>query len=120
MSVYTFTDVSGIIWRYKLNGGYASIGNGGDNTTGGNATNLGTSISGGIVIPSTIGGYTVTDINQFAFFTCSNITSVTIPSSVTNIGAYAFRGCNNTNFKSVMIPDSVRTATRAATSLPNA
>ena len=34
-------------------------------------------------------------INAYAFAECTNITSVTIPASVTSIGAYAFYNCTN-------------------------
>lgn len=63
------------------------------------------SISGDITIPSTLGGYPVTSINNHAFQYCSRLTSVTIPDGVTGIGIYAFEHCNR--LASVMIPDSV-------------
>jgi YD repeat-containing protein len=43
-----------------------------------------------IVLPSTL-----TNIGVFAFFRCAGLASVTIPNSVINIGAYAFRGCTS-------------------------
>lgn len=63
------------------------------------------SISGAFVIPSTIGGYPVTAIDIEVFYYCQNLTSVTIPDSVTSIGGYAFYGC--TGLTSITIPDSV-------------
>ena len=47
-----------------------------------------------VVIPSKINGVTVTTIGTDAFLGL-NITSVTIPDSVTEIGANAFAGCTN-------------------------
>lgn len=47
-----------------------------------------------VVIPSKINGVTVTTIGTDAFLGL-NITSVTIPASVTEIGANAFAGCTN-------------------------
>jgi hypothetical protein len=47
----------------------------------------------------------VTKINEGAFQWCTNLTSVTIPGSVTNIGDQAFLGSGLTN---VVIPDSVK------------
>lgn len=32
--------------------------------------------------------------NSYAFYNCSGLTSITIPFSVTRIGAYAFGGCS--------------------------
>lgn len=53
--------------------------------------------SGDIVIPSTIsykdGTYSVTEIEEMAFFCCRGLTSITIPNSVTSIGNEAFSNC---------------------------
>ena len=68
-------------------------------------TDVNTSISGDITIPATLGGYSVTTIGYEAFDSCNNLTSVTIPDSVTYIVNLAFSNC--TSLKSVTIPDSV-------------
>ena len=47
-----------------------------------------------ITIPSTLGGYPVTAIGDYAFFFDERLISVTIPDSVTNIGQEAFSGCD--------------------------
>ena len=48
---------------------------------------------GDIVIPSKIGGYTVTAIGAEAFLWNSyEVTSITLPNTVTKIGGYAFNG----------------------------
>ena len=50
-------------------------------------------------------GNGVTNIGDFAFKGCSNLTSVTIPNSVKSIGEYAFWGCSG--LTSITIPNSV-------------
>ena len=63
------------------------------------------SSGGEVVIPAEIGGVAVEHIGADAFRS-NNLTSVTIPDSVTSIGDYAF--CSN-NLTLVTIPDSVTT-----------
>ena len=58
-----------------------------------------------VVIPSTLGGYPVTSIGDYAFEGCTGLTSITIPDNVTSIENSAFKGC--TGLTSIMIPDSV-------------
>lgn len=47
----------------------------------------------------------ITSIGDWVFSLCTELTSVTIPNSVTNIGGYAFQYC--TSLTSVSIPNSV-------------
>ena len=65
-----------------------------------------------IVIPETIEGRRVTSIGQYAFRDCTDLTSITIPSSVTEIGPEAFRGC--TVLTQLSIPSSVTAIGREA------
>ena len=55
--------------------------------------------SGDLIIPSTINingnNFNVISIDELAFWGCSNLTSITIPNSVTSIGAYAFYDCSS-------------------------
>ena len=50
----------------------------------------GVKVEGDLEIPSS-----VTSIEKYAFFGCTDLTSVTISDNVTSIGAYAFSGCRN-------------------------
>ena len=52
-------------------------------------------ISGDVIIPSMLGGYTVASISNTAFYNCSSMTSVLIPNSVTTIGDSAFYNCSS-------------------------
>ena len=65
--------------------------------------------SGEVVIPESVeyegATYSVTSIEEKAFYHCSGLTSVTIPNGVTSIGNMAFREC--TGLTSVTIPNSV-------------
>lgn len=80
-------------YTYEVSNGEATI------TAADNA------ISGDVIIPSTLGGYSVTMIDDSAFLGCKNLTSVTIPDSVISIGPHAFAW--DENITSVTIPESV-------------
>ena len=64
--------------------------------------------SGDIVIPSSFMKegvqYTVTSIGDGSFWSCSELTSITIPNSVTSIGGGAFA---HSGLTSITIPNSV-------------
>lgn len=58
-----------------------------------------------IVIPDSIDGYEMKHIGSGAFKNYTNLTSITLPNTITSIGEYAFSGC--TGLTNITIPDSV-------------
>lgn len=62
-------------------------------------------LSGDVVIPSELGGKTVTAIGEGAFFKNESITSVVIPDTVETIGIYAFADCSE--LKSITVGEKV-------------
>ena len=60
---------------------------------------------GSVVIPNTIDGYPVTSIRDSAFASCTGITAVTFPSSLTRLEEHAFFLC--TGLTKVVIPYNV-------------
>ena len=61
--------------------------------------------AGRVVIPREIGGKPVTSIAKGAFYGCTQITSIQIPNSISNVGYKAFSGCSAVT--SLSIPSSV-------------
>lgn len=76
----------------------------------------GNKVSGNLTIPTKAKDgdteYTVTTIGTFAFYGCSGLTSVIIPSSITSIDSGAFRECSG--LTSVVIPNAVTTINEGA------
>ena len=64
--------VGSVTWTYSVSNGKAII-------------TKSSAMTGDLVIPSTLGGYPVSSIGYRAFYVCSGLTSVTIPSSVMSI-----------------------------------
>ena len=77
--------VDGVSLSYSVSDGQASV----------NHATVPTDTSVVIAIPATLGGYPVTSVQPFAFGECDNLTSVTLPDSVTRIGKYAFTSCSS-------------------------
>jgi hypothetical protein len=73
---------------------------------------IGTCTDTKIVIPPIYNGKPVRNIGANAFESCTSITSVTIPDSVTAIGQYAFSGC--ASITNIIMHDSVTTISNYA------
>ena len=93
--------IDGVTWRYKVVNGNAVI----EREIPQFCAAISVSTSGELTIPSSLGGYPVTCIGEYAFYKCSKLTSVAIPNSVTNIERSAFERCGG--LTSVGIPESV-------------
>lgn len=88
-TTFTATSPSGHSLTYSVNSDGQSV----------TITGHGTSMNGGLVIPSSVQNqgttYSVTHIGTSVFSNCSGIVSVTIPESVKIINAFAFSSCNS-------------------------
>lgn len=104
-------------YDFEVDGFYYRITEWGDTFAKVNFSSLPADLGGGtgyenldnVVIPDSVTfnnkKYVVTGIDQLAFSCCTNITSVTIPNTVTEIGGRAFYFCSS--LSSITIPNSV-------------
>ena len=72
--------VNGITWTYTVSNGEASVGGGSSSSPA-----VPRKTKGAIKIPSELGGFSVTSIGNYAFSSCSQLTSVTIPNIYTKM-----------------------------------
>ena len=68
--------------------------------------------AGYYAIPSTANGYNVTEVGDYAFQNCNQITEINIGDNVVTIGRVAFAGCSG--LTSLTIPNSVTSIDMAA------
>lgn len=80
-------------WQYDVKNGTAVV------------TDYYGDVEGSVVVPSTLGGYTVTVIGDSAFFNRSAMTGITLPDSVTEIAWGAFKACSS--LSSITLPDGL-------------
>ncbi len=81
--------------QYELNAGGTSY----------SVIGIGTAIDSEIYVLSSYNNLPVVSIEDFAFSSCNNITSIIIPDSVTSIGDFAFSNC--ADLKNIVVPYSV-------------
>ena len=91
--------VDGIEWNYHISRGKAEI------YRGKNKSAIPSSTAGDITVPATLGGYPVSEVGNYAFYSCGSITSIAIPEGVKAIGGNAFYNCSS--LTNISIPDSV-------------
>ncbi len=82
--------IDGVTWNYKFIPDSSDV-----SIVKGESQPAVSGATGEVTVPSKLGGYTVRRIGQYAFYNCTAVTKVTIPSTVTSIGDHAFYQCSN-------------------------
>ena len=96
LQAYQSATVDGITWKYEVSGSGCKLYGAGDTVYNSvRETTIPQDTSGDIIIPSSLGGYPVVGIMNFAFAKCEKITSVIMPDTITSIGQSAFICCVN-------------------------
>ena len=92
--------VDGYTYTYSVTDGKVTIGTGTINETA-----ISPRPTGHVTVPSSLGGFPVVGIGEYAFYNCYELEGVTIPEGVAAIGEYAFWNCFR--LEGVTIPESV-------------
>lgn len=96
-----YETVDGLQWSYVIEDGRAKV------TNRSMEPAIDSSTRGAIVVPDSLGGCPVTAVGAYAFYQVTGITSLTIPEGVEEIEYNACRGC--TNLESVSLPSTLTT-----------
>ena len=99
------TEYGGIVWECRVSGGTVSV-KPAFEEVGEDLRKYESKIKSEVYVPASIGGKTVTKIEDYAFSHCLEIEKVVIGEGVTKIGKYAFSGCKN--LKEIILPDSLK------------
>ena len=95
-------NVDGIEWQYIIEANAVTI--------VGDAANWKSAIpkatTGDLTVPSTLGGYPVRRIGDWAFGRCDGLTTVIIPEGIEHIGSSAF--CDCSGLTGITIPEGVK------------
>ena len=108
VSTYQYAQVSdGNLVAGNIKKGVSILGITGtlESSSGGSPSKLVNLISGDNISLTADDLAGLTKIDNYAFYNCGNLTSITIPDTVTSIGRYSFNGCSG--LTSITIPDSV-------------
>lgn len=92
-------EVDGVVWQYVVEDGRAYVGNGEYNSAILSCT------GGDVVVPKTLGGLDVVGLCPYAFYGCEDITSLTLPEGLAEIGFCACycSSITNVNFPSTLM-----------------
>ncbi len=92
---------NGYDWTYHVEGDVAVLGLNGPFDQ---ARAVDPAPTGTVSVPGTLGGKPVTVIGHHAFFNCGDLTTPSLPATVTNIGAHAFEGCRSLDLGDGQLP----------------
>ena len=103
-----------VTWFYRVingeaeiyNGGFAAIPTSTSETYTYEPATFEWVSDGRLVIPTSLGGYPVTRIGDYAFIGCSGISNIEIPKTIRRIGDYAFANCSSLG--SVTLPTGIK------------
>ena len=103
---YTYWNEGNLTWKLYADGTLNISGTGAmKDYTNYNSSDSQSPVFGNDTIKNVVIEDGVTSIGNYAFWSCSSLTSITIPKSVTSIGDRAFYNCSS--LTSITIPDSV-------------